>query len=115
MENKLQQKSIEESANSTVTFISHKKSIVQINVRSLINKFKGDPEDENVLLQFSNWKTAWENLVIDMKEMPGFVEAILFQKLKECVEEPVLSLVSVFASCSPSAYREAMKCLTESY
>ncbi|CAB4063651.1 unnamed protein product [Lepeophtheirus salmonis] len=58
IENKLQQKSIEESANSTVTFIPPKKSIVQFNVRSLINKFKGDPEDENVLLQFSNWKTA---------------------------------------------------------
>ncbi|CAB4063650.1 unnamed protein product [Lepeophtheirus salmonis] len=47
--------------------------------------------------------------------MPGFTEAILFQKLKECLEEPALSLVSVFASCSPSAYREAIKCLTESY
>ncbi|CAB4054886.1 unnamed protein product [Lepeophtheirus salmonis] len=88
-------------------------SLVQFNVRSLINKFKGDSEDENVLLQFSNWKTAWENLVIDMKEMPGFTEAILFQKLKECLEEPALSLVSVFASCSPSAYPEAMKCFTE--
>ncbi|CAB4057690.1 unnamed protein product [Lepeophtheirus salmonis] len=47
-------------------------SIVQINVRSLINKFKGDPEDEKCPSTISNWKTAWEKSCYRYERNAGF-------------------------------------------
>lgn len=84
-------------------------TLIQFNVAKLITKFNGDLREQGVLQKFSNWKSAWMNLVQEMKTFRGFNYVILFQKLKNCLDGPALELVSKYSCESVNSYEAAMK------
>jgi hypothetical protein len=47
--------------------------------------------------------------------MPGYNEIIIFQKLKDCLEEPALSMVSSYSAVSVNSYEAAINDLFEVY
>lgn len=92
-----------------------RKTILQFDAAKLISSFDGDLTDPDVLLKFSNWKSSWNNLVKEMETLRGFNQAVLFQKLKDCLKGAALTLVDKYSCESNNSYEAAMACLLEKY
>lgn len=92
-----------------------RKNMVQFDAAKLVQAFAGDTNDPDVLLNFSNWKSAWNSVVQEMETLRGFNQTTLFQKLKSVLSGPALLLVSRYSSESHNSYEAAMNDLIEKY
>jgi hypothetical protein len=103
--------------NTSSVVVSHeKKPFIHFDVSKLFpKKFAGDPNDEELLIKFANWRSTWDNLIPVMKEYPGFNDLLLFGKLKDTLEDPALSMVSRYSSNSNNSYEAAYKDLVEKF
>lgn len=101
---------VEQGTPTTFTLRHEPRNIIHFDVAKFIGaKFSGDQDDSDVLFKFNNWKSSWENLVKEMKTMPGFNEVSLFQKLKDCVDGHALQLVSKYSAGSNNSYETAIQ------
>jgi len=109
-------KGTDKTAPTTFTLRQEPRSIIHFDVAKFIGaKFSGDQDDSDVLLKFNNWKSSWENLVKEMKTMPGFDDKSLFKKLKDCLDGHALQLVSKYSAESNNSYDTAIQELLQRF
>lgn len=103
------------SDNQTVTVKHEPSNVMHFDAARHVTKFGGAEDDEDVLFKFAEFKTSWDNVAAEMSTMRGCTPIVMFQKLKNCLEEPALGLVSKYSAGSANSYEAAMKDLVDKY
>jgi hypothetical protein len=106
---------LDNQATQVLTVKHEQKNLIHFDAAKLCAKFAGDLNDPEVLIKFANWRSSWDNLVQEMKSLPGHNNVLMFQKLKDCLEDPALSLVSHYSAVSSNSYEAAYKDLIEKF